>query len=52
VPVLWNWWETTTVPNPGYWILAGTLFMLGVETVFLSFLIGIIDLAREGRRTG
>lgn len=51
-PVLWHWWQTATVPNPGYWILAGTLFMLGVETAFLSFLIGIIDLAREEKRAG
>jgi hypothetical protein len=52
VPVLWQWWQTTQVPNPGFWILAGTLFMLGMETVFLSFLVGIIDLSREATRRG
>ena len=44
--------HVTLVPNPGYWIFAGTLFMLGTETVFLSFLVGILDLSREGRRCG
>lgn len=51
-PVLWTWFNTATVPAPGQWIFAGTLFMLGVETVFLSFLIGIMDLSREGHRQG
>jgi len=50
--VLATWLRTDTVPNPGVWVFAGTLFMLGVETVFLSFLVGIIDLSRESRRQG
>jgi glycosyltransferase involved in cell wall biosynthesis len=52
LPVLWTWFTTSTVTAPGQWIFAGTLFMLGVETVFLSFLIGIMDLSRESRRQG
>jgi glycosyltransferase involved in cell wall biosynthesis len=52
VPVFWHWVNTLTVPVPGLWLFAGTLFMLGMETVFLSFLIGIMDLSRESRRQG
>jgi hypothetical protein len=52
VPVLVNWWQTSTVPAPAQWILAGTLFLFGFETVFASFLVGILDLSRESRRTG
>jgi glycosyltransferase involved in cell wall biosynthesis len=52
LPVMAHWWGTGQVPNPGYWIFAGTLFMLGTETVFLSFLVGILDLSRERGRTG
>ncbi len=52
LPVIWYWWQTTQVPNPGYWILAGTLFMLGIETVFVGFLMGILDLSRERGRRG
>jgi hypothetical protein len=51
-PVLTQWWQTSTVPAPGLWILAGTLFLFGFEAVFASFLVGIIDLQRESRRTG
>jgi glycosyltransferase involved in cell wall biosynthesis len=51
-PIFWHWVRTLAVPVPGLWLFAGTLFMLGVETVFLSFLIGIMDLSREGRRQG
>ncbi len=51
-PVLWHWLTTLQVPVPGLWLFAGTLFMLGMETVFLSFLIGIMDLSRESRRQG
>jgi glycosyltransferase involved in cell wall biosynthesis len=50
--VLAAWARTDSVPAPGAWIFAGTLFMLGVETISLSFLIGIIDLSRESRRAG
>jgi glycosyltransferase involved in cell wall biosynthesis len=51
-PVLTVWWQTSAVPTPGLWILAGTLFLFGFETIFASFLVGIIDLSRESRRTG
>jgi len=50
--VIYYWWQTTQVPNPGYWIFAGTLFMLGIETVFVGFLMGILDLSRERTRLG
>jgi glycosyltransferase involved in cell wall biosynthesis len=52
IPVVWQWWQTTQIPNPGWWIFAGTLFMLGLETIFASFLVGIMDLARERNRAG
>lgn len=51
-PVFWHWLATVQVPVPGLWLFAGTLFTLGMETVFLSFLIGIMDLSRESRRQG
>jgi len=48
-PVLWHWLRTYSFPNPSpaRWILASTLATLGVETVFTSFLVGILDLPRE-----
>jgi hypothetical protein len=52
LPVFGHWCRTLTVPFPGLWIFAGTLFMIGVETVFTAFLVGIIELQRESRRTG
>lgn len=52
LPVVWNWWKTSQVPNPGYWILAGTLFMLGLEIIFVGFLMAILDLSRERGRRG
>jgi glycosyltransferase involved in cell wall biosynthesis len=52
LPVLIHWFRTLTLPAPGQWILAGTLFLLGFETVFASFLIGILDLRRESGRQG
>ena len=52
LPVLIHWFRTFTLPAPGQWILAGTLFLLGFETVFASFLIGILDLRRESGRQG
>jgi glycosyltransferase involved in cell wall biosynthesis len=52
VPVIVHWLRTLTLPAPGQWILAGTLFLLGFETVFASFLVGILDLRRESRRQG
>ena len=52
VPVLVHWFRTFTLPAPGQWILAGTLFLIGFETMFASFLVGILDMRRESRRTG
>ena len=50
--MLVNWLRTMTVPSPGQWILAGTLFLFGFETMFASFLVGILDMRRESRRAG
>jgi hypothetical protein len=52
VPVILEWFASSNVPFPGQWILAGTLFLFGFETIFASFLVGIIDLQRESRRSG
>jgi glycosyltransferase involved in cell wall biosynthesis len=52
LPVLVHWWRTLTVPYPGLWIFAGTLFMLGLETIFTAFLVGIIELQRESQKAG
>ena len=52
VPVILEWFQSQTVPNPGQWILAGTLFLFGFETIFASFLVGIIDVQRESGRSG
>ncbi|WP_406696697.1 glycosyltransferase family 2 protein [Singulisphaera sp. Ch08] len=49
-PVLIQWARTQRVTSPAQWIFAGTLFSLGLETVFGSFLAGIINLPREPRR--
>jgi hypothetical protein len=51
LPVFIQWCRTFEVPCPGLWIFAGTLFMLGVETCFAAFLVGILELQREGQRT-
>jgi hypothetical protein len=52
LPVLIQWYQTGSVPSPASWIFAGTLFTLGVEAVFTSFLVGILDLPRESSRAG
>jgi len=52
IPVFAHWVRTMTLPTPALWISAGTLFVLGLEFVFLSFLLGILDLSRESSRTG
>lgn len=52
VPVFLHWCSTLTVPAPGRWILAGTLFMLGLETVFASFLKGVLELHQESHKAG
>jgi uncharacterized membrane protein len=51
-PVVVHWWRTAEVPLPGLWILSGTLFILGIETIFAAFLIGILELPRESQRAG
>ena len=51
-PVLLHWLRTLTIPSPGTWILAGTLFVLAIEVIFTSFLVGILDLHRERDRAG
>jgi glycosyltransferase involved in cell wall biosynthesis len=52
VPVLVHWLQTQTVPVPGQWIFAGTLVTLGLETMFASFLVGILELKKESRKAG
>jgi hypothetical protein len=52
IPVFVHWCRTFAVPVPGQWIFAGTLFMLGIESIFVSFLVGILDLKRESNRCG
>jgi glycosyltransferase involved in cell wall biosynthesis len=51
VPVFVHWLRTAELLAPS-WIFAGTLFVIGLETIFLAFLIGIIDLSRESQRHG
>ena len=52
LPVFLHWCQTLEVPSPGLWIFAGTLFMLGLETIFAAFLVGIMELQRESQRPG
>jgi glycosyltransferase involved in cell wall biosynthesis len=47
VPVLVEWVLTSTVVSHARWILGGTLITLGLETIFTSFLVGILNLPRE-----
>lgn len=51
MPVLVQWIVTSAVSSHGSWILGGTLLTLGLETIFASFLIGILNLPREHSRT-
>ena len=50
-PVLVHWIRTFELHAP-QWIFAGTIFVIGLETIFLAFLVGIIDMARESQRHG
>jgi len=50
-PVIVHWFRTAELMAP-QWIFAGTIFVIGLETIFLAFLVGIIDLARESHRHG
>lgn len=52
VPVFVHWAQTMALPTPALWVGAGTLFLLGLEVIFLSFLVSILDLRRESGRTG
>ena len=52
LPVFVHWCRTLEVPYPGMWILAGTLLMVGIETMFTAFLVGILELQRESRKAG
>lgn len=52
LPVFIHWCQTLQVPSPGLWILAGTLFLLGLETMFSAFLVGILELQRESQKSG
>ena len=51
LPVFIHWMQTDELMAP-QWIFAGTVFVLGLETIFLAFLVGIIDLAKESQRHG
>jgi glycosyltransferase involved in cell wall biosynthesis len=52
VPVFIQWARTLELAMPALWVGAGTLFLLGLEIIFLSFLVSIVDLRRESGRTG
>ena len=51
LPVFIQWLRTYELNAP-QWIFAGTIFVIGLETIFLAFLVGIIDMARESQRRG
>jgi glycosyltransferase involved in cell wall biosynthesis len=51
-PVFIHWCRTVQVPVPGLWIFAGTMLMLGIETIFAAFLVGILQLQRESEKAG
>ena len=50
LPVIFTWCLTGAMPSPAHWIFSGTLFTLGTEAIFTSFLIGILNLPRENSR--
>jgi len=50
-PVLIRWIQTQGVNSPGLWILGATLITLGLEAVFGSFLIAVLELKHESQRT-
>lgn len=52
IPVLIEWIATLSVASHARWILGGTLVTLGLETIFTSFLVGILNLPRERSQTG
>jgi glycosyltransferase involved in cell wall biosynthesis len=52
VPVVAQWWQTSEVVTPARWIFSGTLFVIGLEVMFASFLVGIMELPQERNRQG
>ena len=52
LPVLIHWVQTYEVPSPARWIFGGTLFVIGLEIMFASFLVGIMELPNEQNRRG
>lgn len=52
LPVFVHWCRTWELPMPAQWIFAGTLFMLGLEAGFVSFLKGVLDMQAQERKTG
>jgi glycosyltransferase involved in cell wall biosynthesis len=52
IPVLAHWFRTTEIPSPAQWIFAGTLVVIGMEIIFASFLVGIMELPSEQNRQG
>lgn len=48
--VVTQWWNTRKIPEPAQLIAAGTLFTIGVQTMFSSLLLGIIDLIAYNQR--
>ena len=52
LPVLVHWWRTLEVRTPAEWVFACTLFMLGIEAFFASFLKGVLELKTESGKHG
>jgi glycosyltransferase involved in cell wall biosynthesis len=52
LPVFIHWCRTFDLPVPGQWIFAGTLVMLGIEAIFVAFLIAFLNLKRESTQSG
>jgi glycosyltransferase involved in cell wall biosynthesis len=47
LPVVAGWISTGAVAQPALWISAGTVTVLGVQTMFGSFLVGVLELQIE-----
>lgn len=52
VPILVQWIQTLRIASVAGWIFACTLFTIGTETIFASFLVGILQLPNENMREG
>jgi len=48
MPVIWHWWRTDELLSPARWISAGALMTMGVEVIFATFLVAILDERNEG----